>query len=102
MRNRNESANGSLVSVTSVEVVRDFVLRLSFGDGTTRDVDMKDELWGPVFEPLKDPDLFAQVRVDQELGTIVWPNGADLDPVVLHGSAKPVGYDDPGPRPDKP
>jgi len=41
---------------------------------------------GPVFEPLhEDPQLFRQVRVDEELGTVVWPNGADLDPDVLHG-----------------
>jgi hypothetical protein len=42
-------------------------------------------LWGPVFEPLRDPDFFAQVTVDH--GTVVWPNGVDLDPVVLHGDA---------------
>ena len=35
--------------------------------------------------PLRDPDYFAQVRVDPEAGTIVWPNGVDLDPQVLHG-----------------
>jgi hypothetical protein len=37
-----------------------------------------------VFEPLKDPSYFARVRVDQELGSVVWPNGADLDPDVLY------------------
>lgn len=37
-----------------------------------------------VFEPLRDPAFFSQVRVDPEAGTIVWPNGADLDPLVLH------------------
>lgn len=43
----------------------------------------------PVFEPLRqDPELFRQVRVDQELGTVVWPNGADLDPDVLHRDAR--------------
>ena len=39
---------------------------------------------GRVFEPLGDPTVFAQVRVDPELGAIVWPNGADLDPCALH------------------
>jgi hypothetical protein len=48
------------------------------------------ELHGPVFEPLADPDFFAQVRVDNELGTVVWPNGADLDPLVLHGDFEPA------------
>lgn len=72
--------------ICSVEPLEGFVLRLGFDDGTTRDVDLADELWGPVFEPLRnDPRLFRQVQVDRELGTVVWPNGADLDPDVLHG-----------------
>jgi len=72
--------------IRSVEPLEGFVLRLGFDDGTTREVDLEDELWGPVFEPLRqDRQLFRRVRVDQELGTVVWPNGADLDPDVLHG-----------------
>jgi hypothetical protein len=43
-----------------------------------------------VFEPLADPDFFARVRLDDELGTVVWPNGADLDPLVLHGDFEPA------------
>ena len=69
--------------VTAVEVIPPHVLRLTFDDGLTRDVDLADELWGPMFEPLKDPAFFAQVSVDH--GTVVWPNGVDLDPLVLHG-----------------
>lgn len=76
----------TLVRVTSVEVIGDFTLHLAFNDGTSRDLNLEVSLWGPIFEPLRDPDLFAQVSVDEELGTIVWPNGADMDPVVLHGS----------------
>lgn len=84
-----------LVHVTSVEVLGGFTLRLSFDDGTTREVDVKELLRGPVFEPLRnDSDLFAEVKVDEELGTIVWPNGADIDPVVLHGSAVPAWKED--------
>lgn len=80
-----------LVHVTSVQVLEGFVLRLSFDDGLQRDVDVKEFLRGPVFEPLlRDPELFRQVRVDDELGTIVWSNGADIDPVVLHGSVPPA------------
>lgn len=55
-----------------------------------RDVDLTGGLRGPVFEPLADPDFFVQVRVDVELGTVVWPNGADLYPLVLHGDFKPA------------
>ncbi len=77
--------------IRSVEPLEGFALRLSFDDGTEREVDLEPELWGPVFEPLRaNPDLFRQVRVDDELGTIVWPNGADMDPDVLHGDFEPA------------
>lgn len=77
--------------IRSVEPLSGFVLRLSFEDGMEREVDLEDELWGPMFEALRqDPDLFRQVRVDEELGTIVWPNGADMDPDVLHGDFEPA------------
>ncbi len=71
--------------VTQVEVVHDFVLGVTFDDGTVGEVDLLPHLWGPVFEPLRaDPELFAQVRVDEEEGTIVWPNGADVAPETLY------------------
>lgn len=74
--------------VTAVEVRPPCGLRLTFNDGRTRNVDLADEMWGPMFEPLKDSDFFAQVTVHH--GTVVWPNGLDLDPVVLHGDAEPT------------
>jgi hypothetical protein len=73
-----------LVHVTSVKALGGYRLRLRFEDGTTGDVDLGDELWGPMFEPLKDPALFAQVYVDEACGTIVWPNGADFAPEWLY------------------
>jgi hypothetical protein len=80
-----------MIRVTEVEPLDGFSLWLRFNDGAERVVDLADELWGPVFEPLKaDPALFRQVRVDEEMGTIVWPNGADMDPDVLHGSHEPA------------
>lgn len=82
----------SFVQVTSVEVLGHYKLRLGFNDGGSRDVDLTGRLRGPVFEPLADPDFFAQVRVDNELGTVVWPNGADLDPLVLHGDFEPSSH----------
>jgi hypothetical protein len=79
------------IRVTEVEPLDGFKLRLRFNDSSERTIDLESRLWGPVFEPLKaDPELFRQVRVDEELGTIVWPNGADLDPDVLHGSRDPA------------
>lgn len=80
-----------LVHVTGVEPLGGFVLRLTFDDGATVERDLTEYLRGGVFQPLlDDPDLFAQVKVDEQLGTIVWPNGADMDPVVLRGFAEPA------------
>jgi hypothetical protein len=79
-----------LVDVTSVEVLGHYRLRVGFSDGTSREVDLSGRLHGPIFEPLQDPDFFNRVSVDAELGTVVWPNGADLDPLVLHGDYEPA------------
>jgi hypothetical protein len=80
-----------MIRIVSVEPQERFELRLGFSDGTTRTIDLEPELWGPVVEPLKvSPELFREVRVDPETGTIVWPNGADMDPDVLHGSREPA------------
>lgn len=72
-----------------------YELRLTFDDGLVRELDLANQLSGPVFEPLRDPAYFARVRVDPVSGSIFWPNEADLDPVVLHGDEDP----DPGPPP---
>ncbi len=57
---------------------------LRFADGLTGEVDLSEELWGPIFEPLKDEAEFAKLRADPDLDTIVWPNGADFSPEWLH------------------
>lgn len=80
--------HSGMVRVSSVEPLHDFVVRLSFTDGTVADVDLQQFMWGEVFEPLvEDPALFRRVSVDEVLGTIVWPNEADLDPDVLYALA---------------
>jgi len=80
-----------VVDITHIEVLHDRVVRLLFSDGSERTVDLAPLLWGPVFEEIANNDeVFAQVKVDPEIGTIVWPNGADLDPDVLHGDHEPV------------
>ncbi len=74
-----------MVDVIGVSVLSDYRVRLRFDDGQERDIDLLPFLSGPVFEPvIRDRALFERVRVDPELGTIVWPNGADLAPDVLH------------------
>ena len=73
-----------MLRIRAVQILEEFTVRLELTDGTTRTVDLEPYLHGPVFEPLRsDQTLFRQVRVDKELGTIVWPNGADIDPDVL-------------------
>ena len=73
-----------LKDVTSVHPEVGYRLRLRFEDGAEGCVDLSGLSFQGVFAPLKDPDFFRQVRVDSDLGTIVWPNGADLDPDVLY------------------
>jgi hypothetical protein len=70
-----------MVRIESVEALPGYRLRLGLTDGRTIERDLNGQLWGPVFQPLKNPAFFAQVRVDY--GTVVWPNGVDLDPDVL-------------------
>lgn len=60
-----------------------FVLCLTFADGTSGEVDLSEELDGPVFEPLKDQRYFEQVQVNHEVHTVTWPNGADFAPEFL-------------------
>jgi hypothetical protein len=76
-----------IVHVTSVEVVADHRLRLGFEDGVQGEIDFSGRRWRGVFERLEDPDYFGRVRVDPEMGTVVWPNGADLAPETLHNWA---------------
>ena len=74
-----------LPNVVSVVQTGPYRLRLRFDDGAEGELDFLSSMaFEGVFEPLRDPTYFAQVRVDPEAGTIVWPNGADLDPLVLH------------------
>lgn len=77
-----------LAHVTSVQLLHDRVVRLAFDDGCEGVLDLAPRLHGPVFEKAAaDLDYFRQVVVDNEAGTIVWPNGADLAPEVLHVEA---------------
>ena len=71
-------------TIKQMKVVGPWTLHLVFGDGTERIIDFGPVLIGELYGPLKDLALFNQVRVDPEVHTIVWPNGADFDPATLH------------------
>jgi len=75
--------------VTDVKVIPPYSLRLRFADGSEGTVDARAWVEGSqgVFAELRDPAVFAQVSVDPEAGTIVWPNDADVDPDTLYEEA---------------
>ncbi len=75
--------------LTEAKLLDGYAVRVSFGDGTTADVDLSYLLdYGGVFEPLHDPAYFARLQADAEAGTIVWPNGADIAPETLYAHAQ--------------
>jgi hypothetical protein len=74
--------------VVGVALVGDHVLRILFSNGTVGDVDFSAEHWTGVLAPLNDPAYLAQVRVDAEAGTLVWPDGIDLAPEPLYEQAR--------------
>jgi len=87
-----------LPNVVFVTQTGPFRLRIRFDDGAEGEIDIKKmTTFEGVFEPLANPQYFSQVRVDPEAGTIVWPNGADLDPLVLHSkvTGRPIALSSP-------
>lgn len=74
-------------NVVAGKHVRDHIVWIRFEDGTEGEIDLAPELRGPVFEPLKNVNYFAQLAV-AEYGTIAWPNGADLAPEFLYDQVR--------------
>ena len=67
----------------------DYRVWVKFDDGVEGEIDLESELWGDMFEPLKEKGLFAKLTLDEELRTIVWPNGADFAPEFLYQKLRP-------------
>lgn len=81
--------------VVSVEPLCGRRLRVAFNDGTEGEIDVAGLIpFSGVFAPLEDPTEFRRVRVDRESGTVAWPNGADLDPLVLYAKVKGIDVED--------
>ena len=70
--------------------LKDYEGRLRFSDGVVKVVDLRDELFGEVFEPLKDTVIFRAVTINPDTNTIEWPNGADFAPEFLYRIGRTV------------
>lgn len=77
-----------ILHVTEARHVGDYIVWLRFNNGNEGEIDLSAELEGEVFGPLRDPAAFSRFRVDPELETIVWENGADLAPEFLHDNLR--------------
>ena len=77
-----------ILHVKEAKHIRDYTLWLRFNDGAEGEVDLSTELEGEVFEPLKNLNSFRDFKVDPDLQTIVWKNGADLAPEFLYEHLK--------------
>jgi len=73
-----------IYKVCSVKIVAPYTLQVSFDDRTEQTIHFRPVLAGQLYGPLREPTLFNQVRIDPEVHTLVWPNGADFDPATLH------------------
>lgn len=80
-----------LVDIISADHVGGHRLRIRFADGVEGVVDLAGPEWRGMLEPLRDPTFFAQVWVDPELGTVTWPNGADLAAEPLYEACAAAG-----------
>lgn len=77
-----------ILHVKEAKYLHDYVIWIKFNDDIEGEIDLKNELTGEVFGPLKDKKLFKSFKVDPVLETIVWENGADLAPEFLHDNVK--------------
>ena len=73
-----------IIHVSAVKVVGPHSLELEFDNGVRKRVNLRRELYGPIFEPLRDPAYFAQAYLDPDSRTVTWPNKADFAPDFLY------------------
>lgn len=78
--------------IQSFEITGPYTLRVRFDDNTEQAINFQPILTGELYGPLQDLSLFNQVRIDPEVQTLAWPNGADFDPATLHDWPEQVTY----------
>jgi hypothetical protein len=74
--------------VIEARYVGRYVIWLRFRDDTSGEIDLEKELYGPVFQPLRDTAAFRQFQIHPEFHTLTWPNGADFAPEFLHDNVR--------------
>jgi hypothetical protein len=80
-----------MIRVQKAKPLDKYKVWIEFTNGEQKILDLEPYLRGPIFEPIRsDPEVFRSVSVDPELKTLVWPNGADIDPDVLYGIHAPA------------
>ncbi|MBI5476902.1 MAG: DUF2442 domain-containing protein [Ignavibacteriales bacterium] len=83
-----------MIRIQSVKYLEDFKVELLLTNGKRKTVDLEPYLYGPIFDPIRSSrTLFKTIHVDKELGTVVWNNGADIDPDVLIHDRKSIRFD---------
>lgn len=76
--------NHLITKIKSVDTPALYKIHVVFADNTEQTIDLEPMLSGPMYGPLREPSVFRSVKLDTEVGTIVWPNGADFDPATLY------------------
>lgn len=74
----------TLYKITSFSFKDKYKIEFFFNDGTSKVVDLEPVLYGEMYGPLKNIELFSQAKLDKEVYTVVWPNGADFEPSLLY------------------
>ncbi|MFN2262054.1 MAG: DUF2442 domain-containing protein [Psychroflexus sp.] len=72
------------IKITKAEALTPYQIKVTFNDNTIKTIDLEPILYGAYFESLRNPELFKRIRVNQEIQTIEWPNGADFHPETLY------------------
>lgn len=72
-----------IYKIASIKIVAPYTLEIIFDDSEQRTINFRPILFGEMYAPLRDLNIFNQVKVDPEIHTVVWPNGADFDPATL-------------------
>jgi Protein of unknown function (DUF2442) len=86
-----EKDMGKHIRIRSAKPTEGYHVQIEFTDGTKKEIDLEPYLHGPIFDPIRhNSKIFRSLHVDQRMKTIVWENGADIDPDVLYQGLKPA------------